>query len=561
MTARPFSAAVRHENLESVAAGVHDVLVVGGGITGAAVARDAALRGLGVALVEAGDIGGGTSSRSSRLIHGGLRYLETLEFGLVFEALRERRLLLEQAPHLVRPLPFIYPVYRGDPAGLVKLGAGMWLYESLSLFRAPKRHQMMGRSALLREEPGLRAEGLTGGARYHDAQVDDARLTLAVARGAHDAGAIVVPYARVVALEPKCDGASGAVVEDARSGASTRIRARLVINATGPWGDRLRSLADPSAPQRLRTTKGVHVLLKRDRVGNRHAIIFRSPLDGRVMFVLPWGDFTYIGTTDTESAGDPGAASADPADLRYLLESASALFPGALLREADVLSTWTGVRPLLAPGGAGRSESATSREHEIWRDPGGLLNVAGGKLTTFRSMAAETVDRAAGILRREFDIESGQCYTEYMRLPGAPEEDWDEFVAALRERVAGLGLPRTLADHLAGRHGDDAHSVLDLVASEPALGAPLAPGHPYLAAEAIHAVRAEMATTLEDVLRRRTQLFYESKDGGLTTIGALLPRLATEPGLLWDGDEIHRQVERYRAAVAETRPGQAVRTA
>jgi len=546
-----FSAADRERQWEALGQGTYDLLVIGGGVTGAGVARDAVGRGLKVALVEASDIGGGTSSRSSRLVHGGLRYLENLDFGLVFEALRERGRLLELAPHLVRPLPFLFPVYEGDPTGLLKLTAGMWLYEVLSLFRAPKRHRMLGRSGALEVEPRLSPEGLTGGALYYDAQVDDARLTLAVARGAYEAGAILVTRARVVGLAPSVTAAGRAEVEDTLRQRRTTVTARVIVNAAGPWSDRIRALADPGVSPRLRTTKGVHVLVERERVGNRNALIFRSRLDGRVMFVLPWGGTTYIGTTDTEYSGDPADVVAGEEDIRYLLDSANAIFPEAKLEMRDVFSTWAGVRPLLAPEAAEQlSESATSREHEIWRDPTGLLNIAGGKLTTYRSMAAETADAVAAILEERFEVRSGRYYTEYVPLPGAPEEDTEEAA----RRAAPAGVDPAVVAHLLARYGSDAPGILELIAEDPALGRPLVPGRPYVRAEVVHAARRELALTLEDVLRRRLQLFYEVADGGLSAARDVAEILAAQQGMGWDAAFVEEEIQRYAEAVRRTRP-------
>jgi glycerol-3-phosphate dehydrogenase len=314
----PFSAAARAGHWSALGNGVFDVLVVGGGITGAAAARDAAGRGLSVALVDSGDWGHGTSSRSSRLAHGGLRYLETYNFGLVFEASAERRRLLELAPHLVHPQPFVFPVYQGGPTPFLMLQAGMWLYDALSLFRNIRRHRVLSRDNVQREEPRLRVAGLAGAAMYYDAAVDDARLTMANARGAHESGAAVVSHAEVIGFLNE-GGMAGARVRDRLTGAETEVRARVVINATGPWSDAVRRMADPRAKPRLRPTKGVHILVERERIGNRNAITFQSPLDGRVMFVLPWGDFTYVGTTDTDYHGKPEDVKADAADVDYLL--------------------------------------------------------------------------------------------------------------------------------------------------------------------------------------------------------------------------------------------------
>lgn len=552
----PFSATARGEHWASLGGETWDLLVIGGGITGAGIARDAAGRGLRVALVDAADWGHGTSSRSSRLVHGGIRYLETFDFRLVFEASAERRRLLALASHLVHPLPFLYPVFRGGSPGPLKLRAGMWLYDGLSLFRNIARHRMLSRADVAREEPGLRTDGLLAAALYHDASVDDARLTLANARGAHEAGAACVPYAEVLGFVLEAGKVAGARVRDRMTGAEAEARARVVVNATGPWSDALRRLADPAAAPRLRPTKGVHLMLRRDRVGNRRAVTLRSPVDGRVMFVLPWGEFSYVGTTDTDFAGPPESVVADAEDVRYLLDSANALFPAAKLTEDDVLSTWAGVRPLLAPhtdADEGMTAGATSREHAIWRDGNGLLNVAGGKLTTYRVMAAQVTDAAAKALRREHGVESGISPTADLPLPGAPREPWEAFVARLRAEAEGLGLEARVGEHLARAYGEDAEGVLARVRADASLGRPLVDGLPYLWAEVPHVVRCEMATTLSDVLVRRLHVFYEAADGGMSVAREVAERMAGEAGIGWDEAEVARQVEAYRAEVEATR--------
>lgn len=549
----PFSAAARAAHWKSLGGETWDLLVIGGGITGAGVARDAAGRGLRVALVEADDLAHGTSSRSSRLIHGGLRYLETLDFRLVFEASAERRRLLALAPHLVHPLPFLFPVFRKGPVGRRKLQAGMWLYDGLSLFRNIARHRMLSRKEVAAAEPALRTEDVVGAALYYDASVDDARLSLANARGAHEAGAAVVPHARVVGFLRDGARVTGARVQDRLGGAVAEVRARVVLNATGPWSDVVRRLADPRAKPRLRPTKGVHIMVRRERLQNRNAITFRSPVDGRVMFVLPWGDFSYVGTTDTDYQGDPGAVRADEADVRYLLDSANSIFPGARLTGADVVSTWAGLRPLLAPPETegGRSESATSREHEIWTDRSGLLNVAGGKLTTYRVMAAEVTDAAAELLHERHGVVSAESGTADLPLPAAPRQPWDDFAARIRAAAAEVGLDDDAAIHLARYYGDEAPALLDEVRRDPALGTRLVASLPYLRAEIAWAVRNEMTLTLEDLLVRRMHVFYEARDGGLDVAREVAERMAAELG--WSAAEVERQVERYRAAVAATR--------
>ncbi|HEX5726062.1 MAG TPA: glycerol-3-phosphate dehydrogenase/oxidase, partial [Longimicrobiaceae bacterium] len=395
-----------------------------------------------------------------------------------------------------------------------------------------------------------------------------ARLTLANARGAHEAGAALVPRAEVVAFlrAPAAAGArtgeggevQGVRVRDCLDPArrEQEVRARVVVNATGPWSDALRLLADPGAPRRLRPTKGVHLMVRRERLGNRHAIIFRSPVDGRVMFVLPWGEHAYVGTTDTDYDGLPGDVRATPEDLAYLLASANGVFPGARLTEADVLSTWAGIRPLLAPrrgASEGLTAGATSREHEIWLSRGGLLNIAGGKLTTYRVMAEQTVDAAARLLKTRHGVESGHSPTADLPLPGAPSEPWPEFQARLTREAEAAGLDAAVGAHLARAYGEDAEALLAEVRRDPALGARIVEGHPYVWAEVPHAVRSEMALTLEDVLVRRLHLFYEAADGGLSVAGEVAARMAAEEGLGWSADETARQVARYRRAVEENR--------
>ncbi len=550
----PFSAASRADHLRTLGERTFDLLVIGGGITGVGVAHDAAGRGLDVALVDTGDLGGGTSSRSSRLIHGGLRYLETFDFALVFEALGERARLLELAPHLVHPLPFLYPVYRGGPVSMPKLWAGMWAYDTLSLFRGLPMHRMLDRAAVLRREPELAAEGLKGGALYHDAQVDDARLTLAVGRAAHEAGAVIVTHAPVRSFLRDGEGKiSGVVVEDARTGERVEARARLVLSAAGPWTDEVRRLADPAAPPRLRPTKGVHLQLRRERVGNRGAVIFRSAVDGRVMFVLPWGPFTYVGTTDTDFADAPERAEPAPADVEYLLRSINALLPRVGVTAEDVVSGWAGVRPLVAPDAAGVSAGGTSREHAVWREPDGLLCVAGGKLTTFRAMAADVARTATELLQREHGVRSGVYYTQHVPLPGAPEVRFPEFLRAVTDRAAPLGLDSVAASHLARAYGTGAITILREIEGDPPLAEPIVAGQPYRWAEVSHAVRNEMALTLEDVLRRRMHLFYDLEDGGVDVAGEVAERMAGEEGIGWGAEEVEAEVARYRAAVERTR--------
>ncbi|HWA15780.1 MAG TPA: glycerol-3-phosphate dehydrogenase/oxidase, partial [Gemmatimonadales bacterium] len=446
-------------SVEQLTAQPVDLLVIGGGITGAGIARDAAMRGLRTVLVEQHDLASGTSSRSSRLVHGGLRYLETGDIRLVFEALRERHTLLTIAPHLVRPLPFTFPVHTGDRVPLWKLWAGIWLYDLLANVRNVRWHRLLGKRSVLQAEPMVRERGLTGGVRYFDAQCDDARLTIATARSAIQHGALVANYVAVTALDRADGRIHGARVQDRLTGQEGTVRAAVVVNATGPWSDRLRQMEDPTAAPILRLTKGAHVLVRRERLGNSDAITLTSAIDGRVMFVLPWGDFSYIGTTDTDTDQTPDTVRATADDVVYLLRSANAAFPNARLQESDVLATWAGLRPLIAPGAALR-ESQVSREHLIQVGPGGMVTIAGGKLTTYRSMAAQLVDEVVKQLHAlDGRARLPQSPTDTEPLPGGEVKDLEPLAQPGRE----LGLFGDTIEHLLRSYGTECAAIFNLI--------------------------------------------------------------------------------------------------
>ena len=517
-----------------------DLLVIGGGITGAGIARDAAMRGMRVALVERHDLGAGTSSRSSRLIHGGLRYLEQGNLHLVREALRERTILLRIAPHLVRAIPFVFPLHEGDRVPRWKLGAGLLAYEALAGFRSGRTPRLLGRRGVLELEPLIRERGLTGGAVYGDAQCDDARLVVATARSAADHGALIVTHARVVSLREQGGQVRGAGIESALDGTRAALEATIVVNAAGPWVDEVRRMEDPAAAPVLRLTRGTHVVVPRERVGHRHAITFLSPIDGRVMFVLPWGDLTYIGTTDTDDGEGPERVHVAREDVVYLLRSANALFPGARLTEEDVRATWAGLRPLLASD-HGRAPSALSREHAITEGPHGMVTIAGGKLTTHREMARQVVDRVARRLPRAFP----PAPTDTTPLPGGNAADLEPF----RARGAPLGLPAEVSDRLVDRYGTECAGIHNLGMKNRTLFARLHPAHPAIEAEVLHAVRREMAQTVEDVLVRRLHLYYETRDHGLRAVPRVAELMAGELG--WDADRRQAEVAEYRRFVAD----------
>jgi glycerol-3-phosphate dehydrogenase len=541
----------RRAELAQLTGAAADLLVIGGGITGAGIARDAAMRGLRTVLVEQQDLGAGTSSRSSRLVHGGLRYLEQGELRLVFEASRERATLLRIAPHLVRPLAFVFPVHRGDRLPPWRLSAGLWLYDMLAQFRNVRRHRRLGKRELLEAEPTIRERGLLGGARYYDAQCDDARLVLATARSAMAHGARVATYTAVRSLTLRDGRVDGVEVEDVQTGRRGHIAATVVVNATGPWVDRLRRLEDPAAAPLLRPTKGVHLVVPRERLGHRGAITFTSPIDGRVMFILPWGDLSYIGTTDTDTTEPPDTVAATPDDVLYLLRSANALFPGAHLTTDDVRSTWAGLRPLLGGGSNGSgAASSVSREHVIVEGRAGMLTVAGGKLTTYRSMAAEVVNE---VVRRIGPALGGRwpdrAPTDTEPLPGGEARDVEGF----RQQGLAAGLPSETVEHLLRLYGTEAAGLYNLARAEHALARRLHPDHPAIAAEVVHAVRRELAQTVADVLVRRIRMAYDVADHGASAARRVAWLLGRELG--WDERQKAEAVEAYERELASMDQG------
>jgi len=531
-----------------------DIVVIGGGITGAAAARDAARRGYRTALLEARDFAEGTSSRSSRLIHGGLRYLEQFEFDLVFEASQERRTLLEIAPHLVRPLEFLFPIYESGQVGKLKLDAGMWLYDALSLFRNIERHQMLDADEVLEREPGLLGEGLLGGARYFDAQVDDARLVLTTVAGAVAAGAAAANRLEVVEVLADHGGKKGPVATGVKvrdeDGEEWPIWAPAVLNATGPWADITLERAGTHDPPLIRPTRGSHIHVSRRKLPHQSALILESSVDGRIMFVLPWGDLTMIGTTDDFYEGPPEDVVPTAGDVTYLLESANALFPEADLGIDDVLSAWAGLRPLVVEEGS--AEGAVSREFLIREDPRGLFTIAGGKLTSHRSMAEELIDQARDYLKKEHDIKARRrrSDTESVPLPGGDFESLDDLCAALRPEAERRGLSAQTADWLARAHGTRYHPVLELIDANPALADPIVDDRPYILADVAFAASSEMAVHAEDVLYRRTHVGLETREFEVACRRVVEVMAET---LGWDADRSDTETARANAIRAANR--------
>ena len=480
-----------------------DLLVIGGGINGCGVARDAAMRGLSVVLLERDDFGSGTSGRSSRLVHGGIRYLEQGQLHLVHESIRERQTLLRIAPHLVKPLAFTWPIYRGARVGRVKLSAGLLVYQLMAVGRS-RWHSSLNAAETIQREPCLESVGLTGGAVYYDACTDDARLTLANAIAARDLGATILSHTPVVRILRDGPKATGVVAQPSHPGDEIEISARVIVNATGVW----QNTFDDEKARRLRGSKGVHIAVTRERVGNRDALTLISPIDGRVMFCLPAGPQTIIGTTDTWTDESPETVHAATSDVDYLLRSANAYFPRAQLTPDDVISAWAGIRPLAS--GKSNNPSAISREHSITADASGIINVTGGKLTTYRSMAAEIVDRVQQALGRTPE----HAPTDKVELPG----------------------------------GDRAKNIAQLQQQDPALAVPLVDGLPYSGAHLVRGVQQEMAQTLSDLLIRRTHLAFETRDHGLSVAARAADIVA--PLLGWNASQKAERIRAFGADVA-----------
>ena len=534
MTGTSDGAFDRNTALARLATERFDVLVVGGGITGAGVALDAASRGLRTALVERADFASGTSSQSSKLVHGGLRYLAQRDYRLVHQALAERRRLLANAPHLVRPLPFLYPVYGGRAASRA-VGTALWMYDLAGGARIGHVHRRLPVDDATAHAPTLRRQGLAAGYLFYDACTDDARLTLAVIRtAAVDHGAVAANHVAVTGLLRDTAGrVTGAALR--AGGGDLEVRAEVVVNAGGVWSDEIAGLeGGPSAGRgSIRPAKGIHVTVSADRLPTDLALVLPVPEDGRSIFVVPWPgtDRVYVGTTDTDYDGPLDHPTCTAADVDYLLRAVNSSLSQPLTR-ADVVGAWAGLRPLAAAaGGVGSRSADMSRRHRLSRSPGGVVSVTGGKLTTYRRMAADTVDQVVEVLGR-----GGRSGTAGLRLLGAPGAG----------QAAGGG-------HLEGRYGTEAAAVHTLVAADPDLARPLVPSLPYLRAEAVHAVRAEMARSVTDVLARRTRALILARDDSAAAAGDVARLLAPELG--WTDAEAAAQARAYRDLVAGERAG------
>ena len=524
-----------------------DILVVGGGVVGAGTALDAVTRGLSTGIVEARDWASGTSSRSSKLIHGGLRYLEMLDFALVREALKERGLLTQRlAPHLVKPVPFLYPLqHRGWER--LYAGSGVALYDTMALSsghgRGLPHHRHLSRRRALRIAPCLKKDALVGALQYYDAQMDDARYVATLVKTAVAYGAQAANRARVVGFLREGERVVGARVQDVEGGGEYEVRARQVVNATGVWTDDTQALIGERGQFHVRASKGIHLVVPKDRIHSTSGLILRT--EKSVLFVIPWGRHWIIGTTDTDWDLDKAHPAASSADIDYLLEHVNSVLAVPLTRD-DVEGVYAGLRPLLA--GESEATSKLSREHTVAHPVPGLVVVAGGKYTTYRVMAKDAVDEAVHAL----DHRVAECCTEEIPLAGA--EGYHALWNARARIAARAGLHVARIEHLLNRYGSLAEEVLQLVADDPSLGEPLAHAEDYLRAEVVYAASHEGARHLDDVLTRRTRISIETFDRGTRSAREAAELMA--PVLGWEKEHTEKEIEHYEKRVEAERESQ-----
>lgn len=532
-------------SLKDLSGQTYDLVVIGGGITGANAAREATLRGLSVVVLEKGDFASGTSSRSTKLLHGGLRYLQSYEFKLVREACQERELMLRLAPHLAHPRPFIYVLYEGYPESMFLLNLGLTLYDLFSGNPLERRHRMLDAKKLLEVEPQLNPAGLKGGGRYYDFLTDDARFTLDTVKGACEAGALAANYMRVTGFLYEGERICGVRARDEISGEEGEIRACQVVNTAGPWVDQVRFLERGVTGRMLRPAKGVHITLRKRDFPLQHAVFVRSPRDQRVVWPIPAldEDLVYIGTTDTDYTGSLEDVTATPEDIAYLLEVANFTIPGRNLGPEHIVATWAGLRPLVKPD-AEMAASKVSREHQIFLSPGGLLNIAGGKLTTARIMGKQVIQRAIELLEQNHGLRQVKPSTSH-RVPISGGKAGE--IHAAEQRLGELALNEEVRRRWLDLYGGNASHLAEIAARDPQAALPFEGNgeeRPALTpAEVEYTVREEMALTLTDFFTRRASVFYWTEDGGLSAASQVSRLMGGMLG--WSEEERERQIREY----------------
>jgi len=521
----------------------YDLIVVGGGVTGAACLRDAALRGLNALLIERDDFAAGTSSRSSKMIHGGLRYLETYQFKLVREGVKERELSLKLAPHLTHLVPHLYAIFEGDSYGLGMLNFALTFYDGFSGQWRQRRHHMLNKAAVLKLEPGLNPVGLRGAGLYYDALTDDARFTLDTVKSGVEHGATVLNHTTVTGLVRDGQRVVGVTTSNNLTGATQTYRAKVVVNATGPWTAGLVSQEYGRPAAKLRPSKGVHIVFDRRDFPLQHVIFLRSPDDGRVTWPTPSleEDRVYVGTTDTDYDGDPDQVEPTEADIQYLLNVANHTMPDAKLDASHIIGSWAGLRPLVAPA-PGTSVGNTSREHRVETGPGGMITVSGGKLTSNRVMGQHVVDEAMKAL--------GRPATRYL-ADVTPISGGDAAGLATVAKTPA-DVPDDVWARWVRRCGANAQAILARWRADEANRQVIGARH-LTVAEIKYAIDKEYCATLEDLLVRRTSLFFWDPDGGLAEVGAIADLMGDLLG--WTPQQRRQQVADYAVKVTRHRSG------
>jgi len=541
-----FSYRSRRAALETLGRDEFDVLVVGGGITGAGIAREAALRGLRVALVERRDFAVGTSSRSSKLIHGGLRYLQQGDVGLVIEAANERRVLRRLAPHLARPIQMVVPVQ--GRSGWAKIRAGLWTFDRMARVSKGERNQMLGQDETMALEPLLQRDKVYGAGVYYECLTDDSRLVMENIKSAAALGAVIANYTAVTSFLSADGKITAAVVHDTRADTAFPVRAKVVINAAGPWVDHVRLMQGGGERPRLHLTKGIHLVLPRERLPVQNTIVMTAR-DRRSVFVVPRGDVVYLGTTDTNYEGPCDDPAVLQEDALYLLEAANATFAVEELTLRDVVGAWAGLRPLLHE--EGKAPSEISRKDEIMVSDRGLISIAGGKLTTYRKMAERIVGMIVTQLGERGSTNDANYIAASDEQPlcgGDLSEELDAYIARLNAKWPGVGSD--IVDRLVATYGTNGERMIEAIAADPRLGTRCAPGSAVTRVEVEYAVREEMVLTLQDFLDRRARLFLWEPGNGLDEAEAAARIIATN--LNWSDARVTSEVADYRAYVATT---------
>ncbi|OGJ90709.1 MAG: hypothetical protein A2487_15260 [Candidatus Raymondbacteria bacterium RifOxyC12_full_50_8] len=540
------SPSLAHKNRDSIreelSAGV-DLLVVGGGINGAGILRDAAMRGLRVGLCEKNDFGHGTSSRSSKLIHGGIRYLEHLDFGLIIESCAERARLMRLEPDLVKPTEFLMPVYKSDRYPLWYMNIGLWMYDALAFFRNHKLHRLLNKKEALATAPRMNPEGLSGGLTYYDCRVNDARLVMNNIVSAQLHGGHALNYMEITGVKKHNGKICGATAVDRLSGASFTIPCSLLVSAAGPWTNGFYETMEGATRDILRLTKGIHLLFTQERFPAKTAVVILSNDDRRIIFVIPWEEYTLVGTTDTDYSGSIDDVTPDQSDVGYLLKLVNDRFPGLGLVPRDAVSAYAGLRPLLLSGG---SASAVSRKDKVLASPSGALIVGGGKLTTYRKIAEKAVNMALKRLPAGTRQRVRGCTTA--RVP-------------LIERMGHTGktgaygrgthpFDAEVIEYLETRYGKKSSEIFDIAASDPTLSQRICRELPFIFAEIIYAARREMLVSLTDFFRLRTEIFLKASDNGLSRADQCARILGSE--LMLGEDGIRKEADSYRSYVTRT---------